>query len=209
MRFGWLVLLYRPSRIQESLLFPFVLKIRLCTIHTLTVFLLLINQNRNVDTFWLRCHPLFILLLTQPCGQGFTRLILTKGPSLDTQRYPTHYLHLISTSFKMNLSVGTDNDEACVLWPNPKTWRVVENLPFLWLTSHYPYPSEEGSHHTRWPLILRFNSFVSSPRVSTFRWYMTGLEPYTKSLSIISKNIYFFKRVIVYILHKNPFSIFL
>jgi hypothetical protein len=118
MRFGWLVLLYRPSRIQESYLFPFVLETRLCTIHTLTVFLLLIIQTHNVDSFWSKCHPLFILLLTQPCDQGFTRLILTKGPSLDTRRYPTHYLHLISTSYEINLSVGTDNDEACVLWPD-------------------------------------------------------------------------------------------
>ena len=96
MRFGWLLLLYRPSRIQESLLFPFVLETRLHIIHALTVFLLLINQNRNVDSFWSRCHPLFIPLLTHSCEWGFTKLILTKGPSLDTRRYPTHYLHLIS-----------------------------------------------------------------------------------------------------------------
>ena len=96
MRFGWLVLLYRPSRIQE-ILFPFVLETRLRTIHTLTVFLLLIIQTHNVDTFWLRCHPLFISLLTHSCEQGLTELILTKGPSLNTRRCPTHYLHLIST----------------------------------------------------------------------------------------------------------------
>lgn len=161
MRFGWLVLLYRPSRIQESLLFPFVLETRLRTIHTLTVFLLLIIQTHNVDTFWSRCHPLFILLLTVLL-RGLQNLSLPKD-HLWTPEGARLITYILYPPFQMNLSVGTDNDEACVLWPNLATWRVVENLPFLWLTSHYLYPSEERSHHTRWPLILRFTQPPRTP----------------------------------------------
>lgn len=116
MRFGWLVLLYRPSRIQESLLFPFVLETRLRTIHTLTVFLLLINQNRNVDSFWSRCHPLFIPLLTLLLG-GLRNLSLPKD-HLWTPEGIRLITYILYPPFRMNLSVGTDNDEACVLWPN-------------------------------------------------------------------------------------------
>ena len=207
MRFGWLILLYRPSRIQESLLFPFVLETRLRTIHTLTVFLLLIIQTHNVDSFWSKCHPLFISLLTHSCEWGLTKLILTKGPSLDTRRYPTHYLHLISTPCEMNLPVGTDNDEACVLWPNLATWRVVENLPFLWLTSHYLYPSEERSHHTRWPLILRF---TQPPRTPFGVGSMVCLNHILNLYQYFQRTLPFFKRGWMYIYaHKNPFfSIF-
>jgi len=125
MRFGWLVLLYRPSRIQESLLFPFVLETRLRTIHTLTVFLLLIIQTHNVDTFWSRCHPLFTLLLSHTCVQGFTELILTKGPSLDTRRYPTHYLHLISTLTDESISGYWQWRSLCVVTKS-------ENLAGSW-----------------------------------------------------------------------------
>ena len=186
------------------LLFPFELKNCLCTIHTLTLLLLLINQTRNVDTFWLGCHTLFILLLSHSCEQGLTELILTKEPSSIIRRQFTHYLHLISTSYEVNLSVSTDTDEAFVLWPNPKIWRVVENLPFLWLTSHYLYPSEERSHHTRWPLILRF----TQPPRTPFGIRINGLsEPYTKSLSIFSKNTLLFSKVgeCIYLFQKPIF----
>ena len=116
MCFGWLVLLYRPSRIQESLLFPFVLETRLRTIHTLTVFLLLIIQTHNVDTFWLRCHPLFVLLLTVLL-RGLQNLSLPKD-HLWTPEGIRLITYILYPPLRMNLSVGTDNDEACVLWPN-------------------------------------------------------------------------------------------
>jgi hypothetical protein len=134
MRFGWLVLLYRPSRIQESLLFPFVLETRLRTIRTLTVFLLLVNQNRNVDTFWSRCHPLFTPLLTQSCDQGFTKLILTKGPSLDTRRCPTHYLHLMSTLSDEPISGYWHWRSLCAM-TKPKFGGLLRTFPFC--TSRY------------------------------------------------------------------------
>jgi len=81
-----------------------------------------------------------------------------------------------------------------VLWPNLSTWWEFEKFPFLRLTPHYLYPSEERSHRTRWPLIIRFNSFVSSTYpVALSNNPNSGLEPFTKSLSIFSKNINFKK----------------
>ena len=115
--------------------------------------------------------------------------------------------YILYPPLRMNLSVGTDNDEACVLWPNLSTWRVVENLPFLWLTSHYLYPSEERSHHTRWPLILRF---TQPPRTPFGVGSMVCLNHILNLYQYFQRTLPFFKRGWMYIYaHKNPFfSIF-